>query len=180
MITFMAAAACGKVKSKLRAAGVVLATGPAPSGSNAVEGQTDSQAGPEAMRFMVGPWHEIGGTPEGRRLSRGPAGSGVFARFEPAESAVPAGGSRRGGAASEPAVQRLTGLDRQAEPVRDYGPGAGLVAAMRKGDRPPVWLVTGGSAAAVGRAADLLDRASLEGRYAAAAVGNEIVSLPLP
>ena len=143
-------------------------------------GQADSQTGPEAMRVMVGPWHEIGGTPEGRRLNRGPAGSGVFARFEPAEPPVPAGGSRGGGAASDPAVQRLTGLDRQAEPVRDYGPGAGLVAAMRQGNRPPVRLVTGGSAAAVGRAADLLDRASLEGRYAAAAVGNEVVSLPLP
>ncbi|MFA9400154.1 MAG: DUF4430 domain-containing protein, partial [Acidobacteriota bacterium] len=151
----MAAAACGKVKSKLRAAGVVLTPGPAPSGSNAAEGRAGSQTWPEVMRIMVGPWHEIGGTPEGRRLNRGPAVSGVFARFEPAETPVPARGSSGGGAASGPAVQRLTGLDRQAEPVSDYGPGAGLVAAMRQGERPPVWLVTGGSAAAVGRAADL-------------------------
>ena len=56
----------------------------------------------------------------------------------------------------------------RATPVRDLGPDAGLVAALRSGDGPPTWLVTGSTGPAVRRAAGSLDAAALRDRYAVA------------
>ena len=56
---------------------------------------------------------------------------------------------------------------------------AGLVAATRRYDAPPVWVVSGTSAAGVKRAAGLLDEASLRDHYAVAVEGGEETPLPL-
>jgi hypothetical protein len=74
----------------------------------------------------------------------------------------------------------MRGLDESGEVVRDFGPSAGLVAATRRYEAPPVWLVTGASAAGVRAAAGLLDAADLRDRYAVATEGAGTVPLPIP
>lgn len=182
---FDAPDACRKVESKLEAAGVVLASDPASSDSNSGSGAEEKygQGDPSVIRFLVGRWGSVGDTPEGRKLSRGPGRSGVFARFEPTDLHAPAGGNRGPSPADLAAGTHLIGLDERAEAAQDYGSEAGLIAAMPsavKGDGPVVWLVTGGSDAAVGRAARHLNESSLKGRYAAVPAGGQTISLPLP
>ena len=60
------------------------------------------------------------------------------------------------------------------------GPGAGLVAAVRDGERPPTWLVSGVDDAGVRTAAAALDEAVLRDRYAVAVAAGSDESLPLP
>lgn len=121
-------------------------------------GGTSNAGLPEsAIRVLVGPWSEIADRAEGRQLAAGPARSGVFARFE---------------------EDRLIGLDRNARPAVDLGPDAGLVAAIRRGQSPPVWILTGGSDAGVERAVGILDRGDLARRYAAVGVVDKVGSLP--
>ncbi len=115
-----------------------------------------------AIRILVGPWARLRADPAAAQLERGPQTSGVFAEFAP----------RRGG-------YRLQGLDEGGEPVRDFGPNAGLVAATRRYDAPPVWLVSGATPRGALAAAGLLDAADLRDRYAVATEGGEATPLPL-
>jgi len=116
-----------------------------------------------SLRFIVGPWAGISADEESMKLTEKPARSGVFANFE--ES----GGD-----------DTLVGLNEVSEPVQDFGPEAGLVAATRRGQGPPTWIVTGGSDAGVEEAASALTSADLQHRYAAAVIDGQIFSLPLP
>jgi Domain of unknown function (DUF4430) len=118
--------------------------------------------GDEALRLLVGPWGRVRLDPAAAGIERGPAGSGVFARFE-----------RRGDA------WRLLALDprgREADPLRG---DAGLVAAVRPGEAPPVWVVTGTGPGGVGAAAALLNEDALRDRYALAVAGGTPVPLPV-
>lgn len=143
--------ACGMVRQQLEKDGVALREGDA------------------NMILRVGTWDRIDATPEGRRLARGPAASGVFARFD----RLPA--DRAGGAG-----WGLVALDENGNDREQWGADAGLLAALRRGENPPVWLITGGSDAAVRLAAAALNRADLQRRYAAVVKGDRITSLPLP
>jgi hypothetical protein len=113
-------------------------------------------------RVLVGPWRAISGDPAAGKLDDDPAHSGVFARFE------------RAGASWE-----LTALDEHAEAAATFGPGAGLVAAVREGEDPPTWLVTGTDEDGVDAAAGLLEGASLANRYAVLTAGGEATRLPV-
>jgi hypothetical protein len=121
-------------------------------------------AGPsdDAIRILVGPWALLRDDPAAAQLERGPQVSGVFADF-----ARHAGG------------YRLQGLDEDGEPARAFGPAAGLVAATRRFDAPPVWLVSGATAAGVLAAASTLDAAHLRDRYAVAIDAGRETPLPL-
>jgi hypothetical protein len=114
-----------------------------------------------ALRLLVGDWPAIDDDPAAAQLDRGPATSGVFARFVDGSSGW-----------------RLLELDQAGEPAARLGAGAGLVAAMRDGDEPPTWLVTGTDAAGVERAASLLRPGRLAHHYALAALDGHVVSLP--
>jgi hypothetical protein len=116
-----------------------------------------------AIRVLVGPWAEVSGDPAAAQLERGPQASGVFADFH-----------RAGGA------YRLVGLDETGEEAVDFGPDSGLVAATRRYEEPPVWMVTGTSAEGVRGAADLLDAGDLRDHYAVAVEGDKETPLPLP
>jgi Domain of unknown function (DUF4430) len=120
------------------------------------------RAGGDAVEVLVGPWRDVRDDRAVRAIERGPATSGVFADFEPA-----------------PGGHRLVALDQTAAQARRLGPHAGLIAAVRDGSEPPIWLVTGTDPAGVDRAAELIDEETLRDRYALA-VERSGRALPLP
>lgn len=136
------------------------------------EGVTLSDSG-ENMILRVGLINDVLRSPEGRRINRGPAASGVFVRFGAPSTGTPEG-------LPENTAWHLIGLDTHGEDATDFGPEAGLVAAMRSADDPPVWLITGGTSEAVRMAAAVLNPADLERRYAAVVSDGMVSSLPLP
>jgi hypothetical protein len=116
----------------------------------------------DAIRVLVGPWARLRSDSAAAQLEQGPQVSGVFADFTP----------RAGG-------YRLQGLDEGGRPTRSFGPGAGLVAATRRFEAPPVWLVSGATARGALAAADLLDSARLRDHYAVATEGGQETPLPM-
>lgn len=117
----------------------------------------------DPIRVLVGPWARLRDDPAAAQLERGPQVSGIFAGF-----------TRRGG------DYELQGLDESGEPARGFGPDAGLVAATRRFEAAPVWLVTGATARGAQAAAGLLDAAELRNRYAVATESGRDTPLPLP
>jgi hypothetical protein len=115
-----------------------------------------------AIRVLVGPWARLRSDPAAAQIEKGPQASGVFADFEQG-----AGG------------YELQGLGEDGEPGRTFGEDAGLVAATRRYDAPPVWVVSGTSAAGVESAAGLLDAATLRDHYAVAVEAGKETPLPL-
>jgi hypothetical protein len=118
-----------------------------------------------AIRVLVGPWAKLRADPIGPLIEGGPAESGVYAEFAP-------GGSAR--------AWKLVGLDENGKKARAFGPQAGLVAATRHFEGPPVWLVTGGTPAAVRSAAETLDAADLRDHFAVESEAGAVTPLPLP
>jgi Domain of unknown function (DUF4430) len=116
----------------------------------------------DAIRVLVGPWSRLREDPAAAQIEDGPQASGVFADFRP------------GGAGYV-----LEGLGEDGEAARRFGPDAGLVAATRRYESPPTWVVTGAGAAGVDAAAGLLDAADLRDRYAVAVEAGEGVALPV-
>jgi hypothetical protein len=116
----------------------------------------------DSPRVLVGPWAQVRDDPAVSGLRGGPASTGLFATF-------------KGTAGIE---WRLIGLDPRGDPRRNLGSGAGLVAALGRGD-PPTWIVTGSGRPAVRRAAEALDSGSLRNRYAVAATGQGSIPLPI-
>ena len=95
-------------------------------------------AGPNTLRVLVGHVERRLGRPRRRDVMRGPRASGVYARFA-------AGG------------RSLALLDADGRAARTLGAGAGLVAATRREEDAPVWVVTGTDEAGVELAARALD-----------------------
>jgi hypothetical protein len=149
-------ALCEATSERLAEAGVeadlARAGGPEPAEPAALE----------SPRILVGTWARLSDDPTATVLDEGPAHSGVFAAF----AAVPGG-------------HRFSALDQSADPVRRLSPGAGLVAALREGERPPTWVVTGTARRGVERAVSLLDREHLADRYAVAVDGTGQYRLPV-
>jgi hypothetical protein len=127
------------------------------AGADLVSGSPDG-----AIRVLVGPWARVRGDPAVAQIEAGPQASGIFAD-------VRSDGNR----------YALQGLDEDGKPARTFGEDAGLVAATRRYDAPPVWVISGTSAAGVSQAAGLLNPASLRDRYAVAVEGGEETPLPL-
>jgi Domain of unknown function (DUF4430) len=145
-----AGAACDLVARKLHAAGVPAA--------QAVLGTTSDS---DTLRVVVGPWSAAGRDPAAQQFEGGPAASGVYARFA-------AGG------------RRLVLLDATGSARRAYATGAGIVAAMRLGDRAPTWVVAGTDAAGTLAAARAFgEPAALTDRFAVAAVSGGVVGVPV-
>ncbi len=115
-----------------------------------------------AIRVLVGPWARLRSDPAAALIEAGPAESGVYADFE-----------RRGSGYD------LVGLDPAGKPSRDLGPAAGLVAATRRYEAAPTWVVTGATPAAVQAAAGLLAAAKLRDHYAVATEDGKETPLPV-
>lgn len=113
-------------------------------------------------RVLVGPWQAIRHDPAAAQLSDGPARSGVFARFDRGTDGY-----------------LLSTLDVRGDEVGVGGEAAGLVAAVRDGEDPPTWLVTGTDARGVDAAAGLLSKEQLEDHYAVVVARSDVVSVPV-
>lgn len=127
---------CDAVRDRLTAAGVV-----------AGKGGIQRSLAKETIRVVVGLWPEIRGEGTVRRLESGPESSGVYAR--------PATDGRS-----------ITLFGTDGRPARTLRAGAGLVAAQRVEDAPPVWIVTGTDEQGLRAAASALDEATLRGKFA--------------
>jgi hypothetical protein len=141
--------ACNDVIDALDAQGVV-----------ATQAVLGSSTGEKSLRVVVGPWSVVGQTVTGRELERGPATSGVFARFTP------------GGA--------LNLLDGFGHVARQAPAGSGLVAAtVPEATGGVVWVVTGTDEAGTERAAKAIDPDTLRNAFAVAATPAGPVKLPV-
>lgn len=122
------------------------------------EGVTLASGTPKgAIRMLVGPWDHLRKDPAAQLVEDGPAESGIYADFKGND---------------------LVALDEAGNEARTLGPGAGLVAATSRYGGPPVWLVTGGTAAAVREATDVLDEQHLRDHYAVAIEDGREMPLP--
>jgi hypothetical protein len=154
-------AACGTATKALEGEGVKVASG---GGGDGGGGSADggSAASKSAIRVLVGPWSKVRSDPAAALVDKGPGESGVYAEFV----------SSQGG-------ERLVGLDEDGTKARTFGTNAGLVAATRKFEGPPVWLVTGATDAGVQAAAAALDGADLRDHFAVASEAGTVTPLPL-
>jgi hypothetical protein len=115
-----------------------------------------------AIRVLVGPWSQIHSDPAAALVEKGPGESGIYAEF-----------------VSSSAGERLAGLDESGDKSTVFGANAGRVAATRKFEGPPVWLVTGVTGAGVRAAAATLDTADLRDHFAVASEAGTVTPLPL-
>jgi hypothetical protein len=69
-------------------------------------------------------------------------------------------------------------LTAHGRTARTLGAGSGLVAAAKRSDERPVWVVTGTDAAGVASAARAFEEGTLEHRFALAVSGDLPVAVP--
>jgi Domain of unknown function (DUF4430) len=141
--------ACQTVTARLRAINVPAAIA-----------QIGSGGAPESLRVLVGPWVDVAGDLDAQSIAEGPHASGVYARF-----------SAKG--------STLALLDQDGGVARTLSAGAGLIAATRRAEDAPVWVVTGTDEAGASLAARDFDQSTLHDRFAVALTAAETVSLPL-
>jgi hypothetical protein len=141
---------CDEVETRLQDAGV----------SALSRSVLEQSPGEEVARVIVGRWADVRRDGIARRLERGPAASGVFAR--PAPSGA-----------------ELVVLDTAGRPVRTLRAGAGLVAATAVEAQGPTWFVTGTDEVGVAAAAAALTEDRLQDRFAVAIDAGTDVPLPI-
>ena len=141
-------AACDVASDRLADLGVVAA-----------KSRPLTDGGVENLRVVVGLWPNVRDDRALRLMDGGPDRSGVFARF-----------SDDG--------RTLTALGPDGKPVRELGPGTGLVAALRHRDDAPTWFVGGTDVAGVRAAAEALDETVLAEKFALAISDGLPVALP--
>jgi hypothetical protein len=126
-------------------------------------GAQPAAAGSSSISVLVGAWNAIRDRAPASLLGEAPDRSGVFAHFV--------------NSASRPFLELL---NERGEPAGSIGRGAGLIAAVRPGDGPPAWVVTGTDAKGVAAAAGLLGE-PLRDHYALATQpGAGAIGVPVP
>jgi hypothetical protein len=140
--------ACNRIATELQSFGVPISDQAPGTGS-----------GTDSLSILVGTWPEIDDTVVSALMEKGPAASGIYARFGD------------GGATLE-----LLGPAGQV--ARTLGPGAGLVAASSQSSAEPTWIVTGTDTAGVAAAAAAMTASRLDNHFALAIDGS--TDLPVP
>ena len=143
--------ACEEVRKRLDLAGVKV-------GGTTTLGQA---VGPGVLRLVVGRWAYVRADDTVARIERGPAVSGVFARFDRAGT-------------------KLDLLEPRGTVLRTLRAGAGLVAATSFEDQQPTWVVTGTDEVGVAAAAAAIDEDGLRDHFARAIENGQGVPLPPP
>ena len=143
-------AACQRVSSEMTAIGVPIASQLLGTGS-----------GSDSLTVAVAPWAQLRGEIVADLLARGPAASGVYARF------------------TGPGGNRLQLLNPTGQVVMTLGRGAGLIAAVAQGSSEPTWLITGTDPAGVAAAARAFTAAALDDHFALAVQGTRQLPVPL-
>ena len=141
--------ACKDVSERLGAAGVI-------AGRQALGTGT----GARTVRVLVGRWSELRADQALEQIDRGPAASGVYARF-----------------GDDGASLQL--LDARGQAAQTLQAGAGLVAATRFEEQAPTWAITGTDMAGVASAAHALGERTLARRFALALDGSHPIGLPV-
>jgi hypothetical protein len=144
----VAGSACRTVAARLRAAGVTATISAIASAGAA-----------QALRVLVAPWVAVKREAGAAGLAAEPRVSGVYARFS----------------ASGRTLALLDGNGRTAQTL---SAGAGLIAATRRGEGAPVWLVTGTDGRGVTLAARAFDHSTLQNRFAVALGPSGAIALP--
>jgi hypothetical protein len=142
--------ACRTVAARLRTLGVSLTVSAITRAGTA-----------QALRVLVAPWVSIAGYLGAQGIQNGPRASGVYARFSADGKA-------------------LTLLDQEGLAVQTLHAGAGLIAATRNLQAPPIWLVTGTDGEGVQRAAGAFATSRLRDRFAVALSAAGAIALPDP
>ncbi|MGO9899383.1 MAG: DUF4430 domain-containing protein [Solirubrobacteraceae bacterium] len=115
----------------------------------------------ESLPLAVGTWSDLQGVVAAILMQRGPAASGIYARFVGVHDAA------------------LELLDPDGDVVRTLHGSVGLIAATEQASEDqPTWLITGTDVAGVDAAAAALTPARLHDHFALALAGGQ--SLPLP
>lgn len=120
----------------------------------------EQSPGEEVLRVLVGRWAEVRRDAVARRLERGPAATGVFAR--------PTGTG-----------DAIVLLNADGQPARTLRAGSGLVAATSVEAQAPTWIVTGTDDVGVAAAAAALTEERLEQHFALAVEAGRDVPLPV-
>ena len=129
-------------------------------GTKATSSVIGAPASQATLRVIVARYKVAAQVRGASALSKGPATSGVYARF-----------GTDG--------KRLDLLDAAGRTARVAPPGTGLVAATQPAAQSITWLITGVDDAGVERAAGALDPATLRNAFALAATPDGPVKLPL-
>jgi hypothetical protein len=114
---------------------------------------------PQTLRVLVGPWSQIGASLGAQSLEQGPRASGVYALFS-------SGGLT------------LTPLDQDGVRLAPLGAGTGLIAATRRAQDAPIWVITGTDSVGVALAARSFNASALHDRFAL--VLTPAGAIPLP
>lgn len=125
----------------------------------AARGGLQTARAPETLRVLVGPWTALRLDPAANALEHGPRASGVYARMAPDGRTI--------------AVLTVDG-----RVAKTLGAGSGLVAATKRPDERPLWVVTGTDAAGVASAARAFEEGTLKHRFALAVSRDLPVALP--
>jgi hypothetical protein len=125
----------------------------------AARGGLQTARAPETLRVLVGPWTAIRLDPAANGLEHGPRTSGVYARMAPDG-------------------RTLAVLTPDGRVARTLGAGSGLVAATKRPDDRPLWVVTGTDVAGVASAARAFEEGTLAHRFALAVSHDLPVALP--
>ena len=140
---------CEAVKQTLRDAGV-----PATGSALGAAGTQD------VARVVVGRWASTRQLVTAQVIEDDPGASGVFARYDATG-------------------EQLELLDQRGDVARTAGPETGLIAAVRPTDKELLWVVTGGDAEGLRRAAEAFDAATLRDAFALATGPDGAEHLPL-
>jgi hypothetical protein len=141
--------ACSEVAGRLDKLGVTVT-------SSAI----GAPASDATLRVIVAKFSDAEQVRVAEALTKGPATSGVYARFDSAGS-------------------ELSFLDARGRSARPAPAGTGLLAASQQAGGPVTWLVTGVDDAGVQRAATALDAAKLRNAFAVAVTPTGVIRLPV-
>jgi hypothetical protein len=152
---------CQRVEDHLREAGITTVP------PTVVEQDEGGDIGQQVtrisgIRVVVGTWPRLHADSVAHLLAADPSESGVFARFVSTHRPL------------------LELLNTRGQPAGSIGKGGGLIAALRPGDGPPTWVVTGTDAKGLAAAAALLGD-QLRNHYAyATQPGAGPIGVPVP